>query len=167
MQHRLLFAAQLLGAPDATALATLQAMQPTWPQLQPAVLELQGLPLGEWQAEHTRLFISGYPHTACPPFESFYRHGDLHGKAVDELEQLYLHAGLEPVADVSADYLGLMLEYAAYLVNLDTARANEWHQELWQKHLNGWLPRFINDLRQHSFLQLYQLLADELAQCHG
>lgn len=84
MQHRLLFAAQLLGVPDATALATLQAMQPTWPQLQPAVLELQGLPLGEWQAEHTRLFISGYPHTACPPFESFYRHGDLHGKAVDE-----------------------------------------------------------------------------------
>lgn len=132
--------AGLLAAPEADSLAVLTKLVDEHPWLRDPVAELFDLGLPHWQAEHTRLFISNYPKTLCPPFESAYRGGAPTG----ELAALYLRIGLE-ANDISADYLGAMLECAAYLLESGSATDNLWH-ELWNEHLARWVPRFSNDL---------------------
>ena len=62
-----------------------------------------------------------------------------------------------------ADYLGTMLECAAWLVEQEEAGAEGLSNELWQRHLLKWLPRFADDLMQHSRLLLYRSLGDCLS----
>ena len=82
MSARLLqLAAMLLGRPDENSLPTLRELATEHAWLRPPVDELMDLPLQEWQGEHTRLFINGYPKTPCAPFESIYRHGRMAGPA--------------------------------------------------------------------------------------
>lgn len=150
----------LLAMPDQDALEALKEMLPAAPWLAPALPELEGLPAERWQTEHTRLFVSGFPKTPCPPFESAYRQGGMGGTSAGDLARLYRNAGLEATA-VSADYLGTMLEFAAYLLE----QGNAWDllNELWSEHLERWVPRFARDLETHSRLQLYRTLGAELA----
>ena len=152
--------AALLALPDSDGLEALEWMVEATPWLAPSVEELKELPLDRWQAEHTRLFINGFPKTPCPPFESAYRHGQMGGMAVDELETLYSRSGLDP-GDIPADYLGVMLEYAAHLEGREAEA--ELREALWKEHFARWLPRFANDLRTHARLRLYRDLADRLA----
>lgn len=151
----------LLGMPDQDSLSAIEDLTQTYPWLQQAAEQLNTIPLAHWQAEHTRLFLSGYPKTVCPPFESAYRHGCMDGPARTELEHLYRQAGLAPM-DAPADYLGTLLECAAYLCDKNVS-----HQTialaLWDEHLRIWLPRFCSDLIQHSRLALYRLLGEQLA----
>lgn len=152
--------ALLLGMPDKDALSTLEELAQTYPWLEQAVEELRTIPLAHWQAEHTRLFISGHPKTVCPPFESAYRHGRMEGPARTELEHLYRQAGLAPV-EAPADYLGTLLECAAYLSDKKAHAALA--SALWDKHLRVWLPDFSSDLIEHSHLELYRVLGEQLA----
>ena len=113
-----------------------------------------------WQAEHTRLFVNGFPSTPCPPFESAYRDGHLFGARVDELEDLYGRLGVES-SGAPADFLGTLLECAAWLEAEPGARYALRH-ELWHGHLAHWLPRFCADLERHSRIHLYRVLASRL-----
>jgi len=115
------------------------------------VQQLKDISLEHWQGEHTQLFINGHPETTCPPFESVYRHSVMNGPACNEIEQIYQSIGLEPVDDMLPDYLGVMLECAAYLLEqkLPTEQPQEsgkYFQTLWQDHLTKWVPKFANDL---------------------
>ena len=69
----------LLASPGSGSLEVLRelALEHDW--LRQPLAELENLPLGEWQAEHTRLFISGHPKTVCPPFESAFLGGTMFG----------------------------------------------------------------------------------------
>nr|VFK39433.1 MAG: chaperone TorD involved in molybdoenzyme TorA maturation [Candidatus Kentron sp. TC] len=136
------FLAGLLAAPEADSLAALAELTDEHTWLREPLAELSNLGLPHWQAEHTRLFISNYPKTLCPPFESAYRGGSPTG----ELKGLYLRLGLE-ANDISTDYLGTMLECAAYLLEEPGFVDNHdlW-RELWDEHLAQWVPRFSNDL---------------------
>ena len=69
----------LLGRPDAEGPAVLGEMAASRPWLAEAVTEIRALPLEEWQGEHTRLFVTGYPHTPCPPFASAWLDGRMQG----------------------------------------------------------------------------------------
>ena len=60
----------LLASPGSGSLEVLRELAGEHEWLRQPLAELENLPLGEWQAEHTRLFISGHPKTVCPPFES-------------------------------------------------------------------------------------------------
>jgi putative dimethyl sulfoxide reductase chaperone len=153
--------ALLLGMPHQDALSAIEDLAKTYPWLQQVVEELRSIPLEHWQAEHTRLFLSGYPKTVCPPFESAYRHGRMDGPVCSELEQLYRQVGLAPVK-APADYLGTLLECAAYLSEENTPHAAEL-SVLWDEHLRGWLPDFSKALIKHSRLQLYRNLGKQLA----
>jgi len=154
--------AMLLGMPDKNSLPTLQqlALEHSW--LIPPVDELIELPLEQWQAEHTRLFINGYPKTPCAPFESIYRHGRMEGPACDELVRLYADAGVSISDDLPADYLGTMLEFAAMLVDRKTPEANLQLNDLMEKHLTGWLPQFSAQLMRETRLKLYRSLGERL-----
>ena len=147
--------------PEADALEVLRDLLPQAVWLAGALAELERTPLEHWQAEHTRLFINGYPKTLCPPFESAYREGIMGGTAVGTLAGLYGRAGLQ-ATEAPADYLGTLLECAAFLVEQEERR--ELLRELWDDHLDRWVPRFARDLQTHSDLELYRQLGGQLAQ---
>lgn len=149
----------LLAMPADDSIPVLRAMGETLCWLKPVLAELESLPLERWQAEHTRLFLNGYPRVACPPFASAYRQGQMGGSAVGDLQGLYRRAGLQ-ATDLPADYLGTLLECAAFL--LESGDHDDLLKELWQDHLAPWLPRFACDLAAHAQLGLYAGLAQEL-----
>lgn len=156
--------AELLGVPDDDALARLHDLHATQPWLGAAIAEIEALPLDEWQAEHTRLFVSGYPRTACPPFASAYREGRMSGTVAGDLAGLYGRVGL--AADsIPADYLGAMLECASFLLENEGKNEDSWDtlwHELWDVNMAPWLPKFAADLEHHSQLALYRLVAEQL-----
>lgn len=153
--------AGLLATPTAESLAALQTLAEEQPWLQESVQQLSGWPLAEWQAEHTNLFINGYPKTCCPPFESAYREGTMNGPICHDLGHFYHMIGLEPLEGLQPDYLGVLLECAAYLLEQEPVNQEHW-ETLWQTHLAQWVPRFAADLQRHSQLPLYQQLGLQL-----
>ena len=154
--------AGLLAAPTEGALEVLQEFQEQAPWLERAINELELTPLEHWQGEHTRLFVTGYPKTVCPPFESAYREGRMEGNAASQLEELYAQMGLG-VDEMPADFLGTMLGCAGQLALEGEDHGPLW-QTLWRGHLLEWVPDFTRDLRANSGLLLYQALADRLEQ---
>ncbi len=181
--------ALLLALPDPDALGVLNDLTAHEPWLAEPITELAVYTLEEWQAEFNRLFVAGYPHTPCPPYESAYREGWMNGRSIQSLAELYGRAGLVAQA-MPADYLGTQLEFAAYLwegasIQLDMAKTAG-HADgpslspaqatdpqacaaaLWEEHLCQWLPRFAQDLQIHARLLLYQRLGEQLAElCAG
>ncbi len=157
--HRL---GALLALPGRDALEVLADAAALEPWLADHLPELQEVGLEEWRGEYTRLFISGYPKTPCPPFESAYRQGSMGGTAAEDLEQLYRRVGLQST-DMPADFLGTMLECAAYLLEREAAGDEELWSDLWEGHLLRWAPGFARDLTMHSRLGVYRALGKELA----
>jgi TorA maturation chaperone TorD len=156
--QRLRVLTALLSSPADDALAALRDMQETAPWLESSLPELERIPLEHWQAEHTRLFISAYPKTPCPPYESAYRQGTMGGISASELAQLYRRAGLR-ADDVPADYLGTMLECAAYLAEQGM---DDLLRELAEEHFALWVPRFARDLQDQARLDLYRALGEQI-----
>jgi TorA maturation chaperone TorD len=152
--------ASLLGNPDMDAKEAVRDLADHYEWLAPAVEELDKLSLEEWQAEHARLFITGYPTTPCPPFESAYLQGRMRGHAVDALVDLYHRIGMASTG-APADYLGTLLECAAYLKSEPKAASIFW-SELWSGHLGRWAPKFCRDLKRHARLKLYRIVAERL-----
>lgn len=152
--------ASLLGAPDMDAKEVVRELAAHFEWLRPAVEELDHLSLEDWQAEHARLFITGYPTTPCPPFESAYLNGRMQGPSVEALRELYFHIGMAPNG-APADYLGTLLECAAILRSDPRTPRHFWF-ELWNNHLSRWAPRFCRDLQRHARLKLYHILAERL-----
>lgn len=153
--------AGLLASPGGDSLEVLRELAPANAWLGAPLAELEGLALDEWQAEHTRLFVSGHPKTACPPFESAFLSGAMFGTACEQLGDLYRRAGLE-AEGAPPDYLGTMLECAAWLTEQPCAHDEELRDELWQQHLAAWVPRFAATLTEESRLGLYRALGTQL-----
>lgn len=162
--HQLRLFAGLLASPGEESLEIIEQWAEEYPWLQAPAAELKNWSLEWWQAEYTRLFINGYPKTVCPPFESVYCHGVMNAGPCDRLEDFYHSIGLETVEGLPADYLGVMLECAAYLSEQQPFNAAAW-ETLWQDHFDQWLSRFAKDV-QTSELLLYQMLGQQLQQLH-
>jgi len=154
--------AQLLGQPNEGSLEAMQELLEENSWLDAAIDELRATPLDQWQAEHTRLFINGYPKTACPPYGSIHRHDRMEGPICDELRSLYQRAGLAPVQEVPPDYLGTLLEFAAWLHEQETGEARGLLDELRDRHLAGWLPDYADCLQRESRLRLYRDMGAQL-----
>ncbi len=153
--------AQLLGAPGHDALEALGELSATWPWLVGAVEEARSVSLETWQAEHTRLFLSGFPHTVCPPFASAYLHGCLgNSPLLEELRSFYDSLSLEVTAVGFEDFLGTMLECAARLIEQRHEAQLQW---FWSHYLESWVPRFTNDLQYGSRMQFYREIARQIS----
>jgi len=157
--ERLRFLAGLLAAPNEGALAILGELTGGFPWLADAQRELAAIALDEWQAEHGRLFINGHPHTPCLPFQSAQLDRMMPGPSTAAVATFYRDLGLA-ADDVAPDYLGAMLECAAYLA--ETPQAQEKERAIWSEHLLRWLPRYAETLQSESRLQLYRGLGGEL-----
>lgn len=156
----------LLAAPTDDSLALLREWAGNCGWLDHAVRELEELPLDWWQAEHTRLFINGYPDTPCLPFASHWRHGCMQGPVVGDLTALLSRIGVASEA-MPPDYLGVLLECCALLEREGTPQAQALSNELRETHLEPWLPRFTAALQEHARLRLYRTLGSRLRRlCH-
>lgn len=151
----------LLASPDNDALEVLRELAREHAWLGAPLVELEKTPRMEWQAEHARLFISGHPKTVCPPFESVFLNGQMFGESCDLLGDLYCRAGLE-AEGAPPDYLGTMLECAAWLLEQRCGHGSALLQELWNEHLASWAPRFGATLQTESRLLLYRHLGQQL-----
>jgi len=151
----------LLAAPEEESAAALTDLLEEAPWFGLAVEEIGRIPLEHWQAEHTRLFVNGFPRTPCPPFESAYRQGVMQGSCVAELIGLYRRAGME-ASGAPADYLGVLLELAAVLSEKPDG-GGELLRELLGGHLRLWVPRFASDLQANARLELYRQIGARLA----
>lgn len=160
--ERLRLLGVLLAAPVEESRELLRDFSTRHPWLADHLDELAATPLGEWQAEHTRLFVNGHPRTVCPPFESAWLNGMMPGPATAAVAGLYRKLGLEEDG-ISPDFLGTMLEYAAYLEELPGEQHQAVEEELWREHLGLWLPQFTQALAEQSRLTLYRGLAGELS----
>ncbi|MDD5249336.1 MAG: molecular chaperone TorD family protein [Rhodocyclaceae bacterium] len=154
--------AGLLASPGDESMEVLRELADEHVWLVAPLAELEEMPLDEWQAEHTRLFVSGHPKTVCPPFESAVVSGSLFGTASDKLADLYRRAGLEATG-LPPDFLGTQLECAAFLLEQDCSRGKDLLRELLDEHLAIWVPRFHPALQAESRLQLYRQLGRQLA----
>lgn len=151
----------LLASPAGDSLEVLRELAGAHGWLSQPLAELGSVGLDEWQAEHARLFISGHPKTACPPFESAFMGGAMFGAACDQLGDLYQRAGLQ-AEGAPPDYLGTQLECAAWLMEQGCEHSKALLQELWHEHLAAWVPRFGSALQAESWLSLYRQLGRQL-----
>lgn len=152
--------AWLFGMPCQGSLDEINSLSEQFNWLKESSKELGMMPLEEWQAEHTRLFISGYPTTPCPPFESAYLNGTMEGAAKRTLDRFFEQLQLK-ASGASADYLGTLLEGFAHLV--DTYGLEDQRTQILQKeHLALWISEFSDDLQEHSDILLYKDIAKRL-----
>ena len=152
--ERLRLFAVLLGTPEGESSDLLNELRAEHGWLDRACEDLAHIPLEHWQAEHTRLFVTGDPKTACPPFKSAYSGQAVAGGAVEDLAGFYRDLGLS-AKDMPPDYLGTALECWAYLIS--QAKQDE-VQTLWTAHLEPWLSQFADDLQREADLELYRAL---------
>jgi TorA maturation chaperone TorD len=151
----------LLAEPCEESLATLEELAPQLPWLSAeALIQLQQTPLEHWQAEHTRLFVSGHPKTPCMPFESVWTEGQMMGETVLRMSQWYGDAGFKVEAELPTDFLGTELQFLAFMI--------EHHREAEEQiadlllSLQAWIPKFATAVKIHTDLLLYKDWAKRL-----
>ncbi|MBF0271904.1 MAG: molecular chaperone TorD family protein [Magnetococcales bacterium] len=160
--------AHLLSQPVAESLEALEEEALTSaPWLADVLPELRQLPLDAWQGEHTRLFVNGFPKTICPPFVSFWRHGQWGGPLEGVLFQLYQRIGLEVAEGQPLDYLGVLLQASSYCLEVMASKPvdvvspeSEVLTHLLRDHLLLCLPEFAAALRQSAGLIFYRTLGE-------
>jgi TorA maturation chaperone TorD len=117
------------------------------------------------QAEYTRLFLNGYPHTVCPPYESVYLEKRMHGEATIAVASAYAEWEMKVEAGL-IDHLATELEFLAFLASAESlenaisANARKASDEFLQKHLRRWTPQFIADLKAGAKLDCYRMLVE-------
>jgi len=126
-----------------------------------------GLPGGGWsercpddgellerlQEEHTRLFVTGFPRLAAPPYATEYL-DDEPGRLLAGLEQRLRAMGFQVDASGAGrpDHLRVLLEAAGHLGD-----AGERHEFL-DRYLVSWLPRYRERLQAAARLPFYPAL---------
>ena len=143
-------------------LKTLQNPRCPLPEFIRVLNGLHAIPWEQFQAEYTRLFINGYPHLPCPPYESAYREGVLLGSPAEAVDQLYRRWGVL-VDGEEVDHTAVELEFIAFLLHLETPDAQKAALEFLESHLLVWMPQFAEDVQRAASLEFYrgagQLLA--------
>jgi TorA maturation chaperone TorD len=133
--------------------------------------ELKSEPLEEVQYEYTRLFVNGYPKTACPPYESVYREGTMLGESAMDVYLIYRDWGVEVDENEAGDHLAAMLEFLYYLnmvrgIADDDEKLRDVEDAIegfWKDHLKPWVPQFAGDLVENASMPFYVQLGRVLA----
>ncbi len=119
------------------------------------------------QGEYTRLFITGYPTTPCPPYESYFLEGRLLGLSSTKVQAVYDDWCM--TCDPSlVDHLSTELEFLAFLASAATLgdtsnEACKAYELFIRNHLSQWLPDFCKTLKEHSSFSAYRTLATLLS----
>ncbi|HHE31124.1 MAG TPA: cytoplasmic chaperone TorD family protein [Chlorobaculum parvum] len=117
------------------------------------------------QAEYTRLFINGYPHTVCPPYEAIYCEKRMHGESTVAVSAAYQE--WEMTVDPGLiDHLSTELEFLAFLASAESLEnavatdARKAAERFTREHLCRWLPQFIEELKGGAKMECYRKLGE-------
>jgi nitrate reductase assembly molybdenum cofactor insertion protein NarJ len=111
---------------------------------------LCGVALEEIQAEYTRMFISAYPALICPPYESYYREGQVYGASSIEAREWYRTNGLDFMHEGEPpDHLSVELEFLALTGN-----------RAFLQRLRQWIYKFSERVKVNS--AVYGSCAEDL-----
>ena len=112
--------------------------------------------LEELQVEYTRLFITGVPHVAAPPYGSVYLQKTLRGKYSDEILAYYRACGysLAPGAELP-DHLVNQLEFLAALAAEGNRTAEE---EFLRRFFLPWFQTFAAAVRAATAHPVYRII---------
>jgi len=135
------------------------------------LVTLARMPLELLQGEYTRLFINGFPHTPCPPYESIYRNDNrLLGPAAEQVSVFYERWGLACERQLP-DHVAVELEFMHALLVAQSAARGPQVDDLtkvaatfWTRHLGRWAARFANDVLDHASHPFYRALAPMLSE---
>ncbi|AAM71735.1 MAG TPA: cytoplasmic chaperone TorD family protein [Chlorobaculum sp.] len=117
------------------------------------------------QAEYTRLFLNGYPHTICPPYESVYLEKRMHGDAAVSVAAAYTEWEIS-VEPGLIDHLATELEFLAFLASAESLdntvseNASKASKAFMQQHVTRWVPQFIEDLKAGATMDCYRMLGE-------
>ena len=115
------------------------------------------------QGEYTRLFITGYPSTPCPPYESVFREGRMLGSCSHKVQTLYQEWGMTAEEGL-LDHISTELEFLAFLASAATLEAvqkdaRKTFHSFTADHLSQWLPDLSKELKDHARVPAYRELA--------
>ncbi len=118
------------------------------------------------QGEYTRLFITGYPTTPCPPYESVFREERMFGSCTGSIHRFYEEWSMTADAGL-LDHISTELEFLAFLASAATLEhpgddAVDAFAAFAENHLFRWLPDFSTALEQHAKLAPYRHLGSLL-----
>ncbi len=120
----------------------------------------------EQQAEYTRLFISGFPKTPCPPYESFFTQGILFGKANEIVRKIYSDWEMDVIPSL-ADHISTEFEFLAFLSAVKetsdyTNDAKQTFTYFLNNHILNWILDFAytlqNNTKNNYYLQYAKVL---------
>ncbi len=138
--------------------------------------EMNSLEELELEREYTRLFISSYPQTPCPPYESVYVGENRLLSKREVIGDIYailnaMKLDMDRSRFGTPDHISVELELAHLLVlydMFDPLGAKAGIDLLLKKHLSNWLPKFSECIKLHStndfYLSLSRLL-DKILLC--
>lgn len=163
------FLVRAFAYPDADFLKVMETFRQeegNLPYLKEIVSTFLNSPLMELQAEYTRLFITGYPTTPCPPYESFFREGRMMGSVVYDIMRVYQEWGVQAELGL-VDHLSTELEFLAYLLSATripelSGKAQEAYSRFREEHLKKWIPSFRKALEENAEMSVYRQLGKML-----
>lgn len=124
------------------------------------------------QGEYTRLFLNGYPHTVCPPYESIYLEKRMHGDAAVAVQKAYSEWEVS-VDPGLIDHLSTELEFLAFLASAESldnevsTDAKKAAEQFIKRHICRWAPQFTEDLKEGAKMGCYRMLGEMMKEVLG
>ncbi len=111
------------------------------------------------QGEYTRLFITGYPKTPCPPYYSAYKTGLVVSDHTDYLYNLYAEYGIEIPEGQFPDFIPVLMEFMVLLLSNDKIEdAKSFHS----KYIT-WLLVFAENIKDNTSIEYFNLISKNIS----
>jgi TorA maturation chaperone TorD len=122
------------------------------------------------ETEYSRLFILAVPSVPAQPFGSYWLENDqcLLGQSTLKVKNMMASHGIEVTQNsgLLPDHIVSELEFMAYLAGQDEQETWQTQQQLFEQHIDRWMPQFTEALRaaNPAPVAYYRLAADYLDQ---
>ena len=94
------------------------------------------------RTQYTSCFVADIGGVPCPPYESWYREGRIHGRVVYDLSIWYRKHGATPTT-VPEDHAAAVLEFAAVLYGIGLADEGD---QFVREHVLTWMGKLAEDV---------------------
>lgn len=106
--------------------------------------------LEKLKIEYTRVFVNAFPKVPCPPYESYYREGNVYGETSIQVEKIYKQHGLKySYEGEPPDHISVELEFMALK-----------NDQKFLERLKQWIPKFTECVKKNS--EIYAPIAKDL-----
>lgn len=112
--------------------------------------------LEDLQIEHTRLFITGVPHVAAPPYGSVYLDKTLRGKYSEDILLHYRSFGFDITSKAELpDSLIHQLEFLSFVTEDKNVEAEK---EFLTRFFLPWFPQFSQKVKEEAEHPFYHII---------